>query len=321
MELLDYFESLGRTGAAPILGYPGARALGLSAMECLLNPELHAKVARHNVEKFGPDVALPLLDLTVEAEAFGAKPIFEGAEAPSIGATPSLEEAAEAPVLEPPRARSMVEAARTMSERIKGVPNGFFVTGPFTVAGQVIGIENLLKGAFKGEQKVLKLLDSCTEVVTGYSKALDAAGVDFLVMADPSSSLISPALFEKLSKPRILKIRSAVSSGVVLHICGRSGHLVKQMAETGVAGISLDENVKLADALASVPSSFLVFGNYSPTNLLFETPLQIASNVRMMLEQVKGSKNVVGSTGCDMPPSTPSENIEAFVRAVKSFRI
>jgi uroporphyrinogen decarboxylase len=318
MKLLDYFGSLGRTGAAPILGYPGVGALGLSATDCLLQPSLHARVAKYNAERFRPDVALPLLDLTIEAEALGAKPIFKEREAPSIGGMPTVAEAAETLGIEPPRRKAMTDAAKMMSDQIKGIPSGFFVTGPFTVAGQVIGVENLLKDVVRGKAEVLKLLDRCTDIVVEYAKALDAAGVDFLVMADPSSSLISPAQFEEFSKPRISKVRSSVSSGLVLHICGRSGHLVKQMAETGVAGISLDQNVRLVDALALVPSSVLVFGNYSPTNLLFETPSQIADNVRVMLEQVKGSKNIVGSTGCDIPPSTPFENIDAFIQTVKS---
>ena len=319
LELPDYFKSLGRIGVAPIIGYPGVKALGLTSKECLLNPELHAKAALFNVNRFRPDVVLPLLDLTIEAEALGAKVAFEGVEAPSICSKTLLEDAADAPAVEPPRERLMTRAAGKIFQRTRGLPGGFFVTGPFTMAGQVVGIETLLRGALKGQPELLRLLDHCTEVVTTYAKALEGAGADFLVIADPSSSLISAALFQRLCKSSISKVRSCVSVGVVLHICGRSGHLLRHMAETGVAGISLDENVKLADALVSIPDSLLVFGNYSPTDLISETPAEVAFNVRAMLDQAKGHSNFVASTGCDIPPASPIENIEAFVKAAKSF--
>jgi uroporphyrinogen decarboxylase len=277
-------------------------------------------VVEFNLRRFGPDVALPLLDLTVEAEGFGAVPQFNELDAPSIRTHPTLEDSLSAShASTPPRLSTMVELAKIISREVKGTPKGFYITGPFTVAGEVIGIEKLMRGVARRRPFVGELLERCTEASLVYAKALDATGIDFLVMAEPTSSLISLAQFEKYSKQPVARVRSTVSKDIILHICGGSGHLLRAMAETGVAGISLDQNVNLSDAIKAVPSDVLVLGNYSPTDLLLETPDQVRLNVRKMLSPVASAMNVVASTGCDIPATAPPENIEAFVNTAKSF--
>jgi uroporphyrinogen decarboxylase len=286
----------------------------------LVDPRLHADVAEFNQRHYGTDVALPLLDLTVEAEGFGMKPLFGELDAPSIRSHQQLTDsllAVGAPM--PPRVSNMTEAARLMSREMKDVPKGFFITGPFTIAGQVIGVEELLKGVVRRRPEIVDLIENCTKTSIAYAKALDATGIDFLVMAEPSSSLISPAQFENYSKRYITRVRESVSKGIILHICGKSGHLLKAMSETGVAGVSLDQNVPLTDAVKVIPEDMLILGNYPPLNVLFEKPDQIKASVLSMLAPVSDARNVVASTGCDIPAMSPEENIEAFVNTVKSF--
>jgi uroporphyrinogen decarboxylase len=318
--VLRYFSSMNRIGVAPILAYPGVKAKGLTVRDCLLNPRLHADVVEYNLQRFGPDLALPLLDLTVEAEGFGAVPRFNELDAPSIRTHLPLEDSLSAShASAPPRLSTMVEAAKIISREVKGIPKSFFITGPFTIAGEVIGIEELLRGVAIGNPCIGELLERCTEASLAYAKALDATGIDFLVIAEPISSLISLAQFEKYSKQQVARVRSAVSKDIILHICGGSGHLLGAMAETGVAGISLDQNVNLSDAVKAVPSDVVVLGNYSPIDLVLGNPDQIKFNVRKMLYPVGNARNVVASTGCDIPAKAPPENIEAFVNAAKSF--
>jgi uroporphyrinogen decarboxylase len=309
-----------RIAAAPILGYPGVRAKGLDAQKCLIDPRLHADVIEYNQRHFGTDAALPLLDLTVEAEGFGMSPLFGETDAPSMRSHQNLSEsllAAGAPT--PPRMSNMTEAARLMSREITDVPKGFFITGPFTIAGQIIGLTELLRGVVRQRPEIVDLLENCTKTSIAYAKALDATGIDFLVMAEPTSSLISLAQFENYSKKYIARVRESVSRGIILHICGRSGHLLQAMSETGVAGVSLDQNVAMSDAVKAIPEDMLILGNYPPMNILFENPDQIKANVLDMLSPVGDASNVVASTGCDIPAMASAENIEAFVYATKTF--
>ena len=298
----------------------GLRSQRITAKECFLNPETHASAVSASVEQFEPDAALPLLDLTVEAESYGLKPSFKTYDAPEIRSFLTLEDAK---AMEPVRPEStrmalMIETAQLMSRRVTTVPKGFFTTGPFTLAGQIVGVQQLLIATVKSRAAVRSLMENCTRTVANYTRLLAQTGIDFLVMADPTCSLISVKDFQEFAKIPIQQIVKSVSKELILHICGRSGHLLEQMAETGVAGISLDQNVALADAARAIPNNVLVFGNYPPANLAFENPDTVRANVQRMLSAVRACENVVASTGCDIPSTTPPEIVQAFVQAAKS---
>ena len=320
MPIFDYFKSLGRRGAVPILGYPGLVAENVTAEQCLRNPKLHAQVVRSNLERYQPDVALPLLDLTVEAESFGIVSVFKDRDAPQISAHRRIEDIVSSQVTAPNRMCLMVETARIVSNQVEDVPNGSFIIGPFTLAGQLIGVYALLRGLFNNPNPLLALIEACTQRVVDYAIHLEDAGVDFHVMADPTSSLMSPRQFDDFAKLPIARVVKSTNKEMVLHICGQSGHLLKQMVEAGVAAISLDEHVNLKDAVTAVPKNVLIFGNYPPTSVLLKKPDTIGAEVKEMLSTVATAENVVASTGCDIRASAPAENIEAFINTAKVFK-
>jgi uroporphyrinogen decarboxylase len=322
MRLRDYFESLGRIGAVPILGYPGLVAENVTTEQALLDPKVHARVLARNIRLFEPDAALPLLDLTVEAESFGLTAEFASRDPPQLRSTVHLENAEKMQFQDTPKSERiplMVEAARLMSSQNRHVPVGFYVTGPFTMAGQIVGTQQLLMGVFKAPEAISRLVDQCTRIIADYARCLAETEISFLVMADPTASLISPKQFESFAKNSITRVVKSVRKEVILHICGRSGHVLRAMCETGVAGISLDDNVRLADAARTVPREILIFGNYSPTSVLLEKPEKISTGVTEMLAGVSEADNIVASTGCDIPANAPTENIRAFVRAAKDY--
>ena len=260
------------------------------------------------------------MDLTVETETYGLKPTFKTYDAPEIRSFLTIETAS---AIEPVRPEStrialMIKTAQLLSTLVTTVPKGFFTIGPFTLAGQIVGVQPLLIATMKSKAAVRSLIENCTRIVADYARLLEQTGIDFLVMADPTSGLISVKDFQEFAKTPIEQVVKSVSKEFVLHICGRSGHLLEQMAETGVAGISLDQNVTLADATRRVPNDVLVFGNYPPTNLPIEDPSTVRANVQQMLSPVSERENVVASTGCDIPSTTRAEVVQAFVQAAKS---
>jgi uroporphyrinogen decarboxylase len=319
MPFADYFKSLGRFGVVPILGYAGLKTAGLTAQQCCRDQKLHAQLIRSNSLQFTPDAIISLMDLTVEAESYGVSPVLKNYDPAEIRTYQPIENIAIAKQgASTDRMSLMVEAARQASLQVN-VPVGFFVTGPFTLAGQVIGIQQLLLGMSRAPERVTKLIENCTTTVVDYARRLTETGIKFLIMADMSSSLISPKQFEQFAKGPISQVARSVSKDIILHICGRTNHLLKQMGETGVSGVSIDQNVKLPDAARSIPSHMLILGNYPPTDLNVEKPETIQANVTNMLMTASGIENVVASTGCDIPSTTPPENISSFIRAVKSY--
>lgn len=319
MPLIE-FRPCERFSVVPILGYAGLKTAGLTAQQCFRDPKLHAQLIRSNSVQFKPDAVLSLMDLTVEADSFGVKPFLKDYDPPEIRTHIPIES-----ITGPARCNGsdrmslMVEAARQASRQVD-VPVGFFVTGPLTLAGQLVGVQQLVTGLMRAPEKTAKLIEDCTVTVADYAKRLTDTEIDFLIMADMSSSLISPKYFEQFAKDPINRVVKSASKEVILHICGRTSHLLKQMSETGVAAVSIDQNVPLTDVLNATRGSVLIFGNYSPTDLSVEKPETIERNVTRMLTTVSEAENVVASTGCDIPSTTPPDNIRTFIEAVKGYR-
>jgi len=254
----------------------------------------------------------------MEAEILGAKVLFKEKEAPQIIKHVDLEGLGNN--MNSGRMQFFLETVKKMKTVTGTLPVGSYVTGPFTIAGQTIGLTNLLKFMKTRREDILILLEKASEIALEYAKKLEENNADFIVVAEPSSSLVSKQDFEEFSKPFLKEIASSTSIDIILHICGKSNHLLSCISDMDVEGLSIDQNVKLEEAVSIVPGNMLVLGNYPPKNLMLDKPEEIKRNVVKMLLNVRNYRNVVSSTGCDIPSGTPEENIVAFVEASKNIR-
>ncbi|MEM2153969.1 MAG: uroporphyrinogen decarboxylase family protein [Nitrososphaeria archaeon] len=313
--LKEYFKNFERFPVVPILGYPALPSLKISTQECLLDPEKHFNVAKYIFQEYKIDSILTLLDLTVEAEALGARVKYAEYEAPQI-----IEHVQEPCYRETEKMKAYVKTVRMLKVFSNDVPVGAYITGPYTAAGQTIGIEKLVLLSHRQEEKAKVVLEKVTETVKDYAKKLEEVGVDYIIIAEPTSSLLSKENFKKHSKPYLKNLTKELKTETILHICGKSKHLLEEVPDTGVAGISVDQNIPLYEAATILKKDFLIFGNYPPANLANEHPKTIKENVEKMLNQVQDKENIVASTGCDIPAKTPPENIKTFIQAVKSIK-
>ena len=69
-----------------------------------------------------------------------------------------------------------------------------------------------------------------------------------------------------------------------------------------------------------IPADRLALGNVSPSReFLNGTPDSIRKATTGLLEKCSKYPNFVISSGCDIPPQTGFDNIDAFFDAVKTF--
>ncbi len=147
---------------------------------------------------------------------------------------------------------------------------GSYVLGPFTLAGQIMELNDLLKLSFKKPDKIAKLLDQCADVIIQVAKRYEAAGVDYLTVREmgATSDVLSPRIFKSLILPYLKKIFAQISVPSVLHICGKTNDIVPFMVESGATAISVDQKNDVAETRAKLGPKALIFGNYDPYNVL-----------------------------------------------------
>ena len=74
----------GRVAAVPIMTHPGIDMTGCKVIDAVSDGEAHYQCIKALAEAYPTDAATVIMDLTVEAEAFGAKIAFEPDAVPAV---------------------------------------------------------------------------------------------------------------------------------------------------------------------------------------------------------------------------------------------
>lgn len=315
----------GSKRALPILSFPAAQKLGVTVETLVKSAELQAKAMEIVARETDTIAAVSLMDLSVEAEAFGATVRFTAGEVPAIiGQLVSDEDEAnalEVPELSAGRASLCVEAVRMAKLRITGKPVLAGMIGPYSLAGRLCDVTEIMYLCFDEPETVHTVLDKATQHLIQYGQAMKAAGADGIMMAEPLAGILSPDMAEEFSMPYVKRIIDALQDenfAVIYHNCGNS---VPQMLEgiygLGAAAYHFGNAVDMESILKATPSDILVMGNIDPAGQFAAgTVDSISAATRTLLDKCGSYPNFVPSSGCDIPAHAKWENIAAFFAAV-----
>ena len=88
----------------------------------------------------------------------------------------------------------------------------------------------------------------------------------------------------------------------------------------GAAAYHFENAIKMADMLMKLPNNIVVMGNVDPAGQIKEgTPESVKNATLNIMNECCSYSNFVISSGCDIPPASAWENIDAFFDAVKEF--
>jgi uroporphyrinogen decarboxylase len=92
------------------------------------------------------------------------------------------------------------------------------------------------------------------------------------------------------------------------------------MLGTGAAGFHFGNAVDMCEILPQVPQNRVVFGNLDPAGVIKNSsPEIIKAKTKELLTRTSPYNNFVISSGCDIPPGTSIENIDAFFEAIAEY--
>jgi len=325
MTLFETIQNQPKPFAAPLMGYPGIQLTGDTMKDAILFPNRQFEVLRALVDSFNPPAIFPLMDLTVEASGLGLEVEFPEDDVVYVKKHPlregdDLSALKTIDLLSASRVRNYLQVVEAIAKEFKGIHGGY-VIGPLSLAGLLMGVENLALALLDNAFFVRELLSILSEKLARVALAEESAGANIIAILDPTAMIISPLQFDVFVKPAVQRIIQDLDAMSLLHICGHAGHLVEHMAQTGVDGLSLDYQVDLAKAGELVPPEVVVWGNLNPVDVFLKgTPESVKKQVTNLLGKMKHFDNFVLSSGCDLPAHTPLENIQAFFEAVSEWK-
>ncbi len=318
---------------APLVGFPGLKLVNSTIKLAQQNYYEHFKVIKANVDTFSPDAVFPLMDLSVEANALGRYTVFPVNESATVitedFTIDDLEKIKDIDIRYDTRLLGYVETVKLMNIYLpKEILRGAYVTGPYTLAGLLLGATNAAVYSINNPEFLSEVCEVVIEKILDYVKLLISAGAQIICVLEPSAVMLSPDAFNNFSKKyvkRISKLCEDTSIAVVYHICGNSMHLIEKMCEADVDALSLDSEeagVDLAKAINMIPDNVIVIGNICPTGkILNGKPDDVKNEVKDLLIKMEPYPNFILSTGCDLPQEVPIENIQAFMNAGRNFKI
>jgi MtaA/CmuA family methyltransferase len=286
--------------------------------------EVMARVMIEGCRRFGFDGVQLSLGVTGEAEALGAN-----VEQPGDGA-PILREhlLADLSRLDALRGRDVAAGGRltlfadAVDRTVRGIGDDTFVLatlrGPMLIASQLRGVETLLMDMIDVPEQVERMLAFTTDVAAAVGRALLPAGAHGVLLGEATCSpnFISPAMYRQLVLPfhrqLVAGLHEAGWPAVGLHVCGNTVPIVEDLIATGVDFFDVDYQVSAREAIGLSQGRVALRGNLDPSSVFrFGDRDAVARGTAQLAQDVAGERWIMGS-GCDIPPGTPTENLQAF---------
>jgi uroporphyrinogen decarboxylase len=316
-----------KRASMPIMTYPGLALCGKGIPDVIRKGEDQFRCIRELSKKYPSAAAMTIMDLSVEAEAFGSPVRYSDNEVPAVsGSIISGEKSArdlKVPQVGTGRTGEYIRAAALCAQNISDRPSFGGQIGPFSLACRLYDMTEIMIALYDEPDTVHIVLEKATAFLISYAKAFRETGAAGVIIAEPAAGLLAPEQCDEFSSPYVKRIVDEVQDGsfmVILHNCGNTVRLVPSMLSTGAMGFHFGNAVDMEDILPQIPADRLAFGNIDPARVFRNgTPEDVREKTLDLLNRTSGYRNFVISSGCDIPPGTPAENIEAFFETVELY--
>lgn len=214
--------------------------------------------------------------------------------------------------------QDLVEQTKRIKEGIKGEK---YVTssdtGPFTLAAQMLGVEDFLVAVFDedNEENVRTLLDYALRVSKIYGDIILDAGAEVMMLADPVSSpdMISPEIYESFSLPYQRELVAHLKKRakyVIIHMCGNTTTRLEPLQTVPLDGFSFDR-IEIPYALEKARGHYAMLGNLHTVDVMVNgDQALIEKEIDAIADALQDEDGFVIAPGCDLAPITPVENMK-----------
>lgn len=317
----DVFPAVSPTSVATI---EGMRRTGVSFPSAHTNGEEMAELAAVGHDEFGFDTVAPYFSVHLEAAALGAKVDWsDQTSTPQVIETAfkSLDEF-EIPdnFLSRSEFQQLLKALRLLHKRYQGeVAVIGKVIGPWTLAYNLYGVENLILDTILEPEKTRALIEELAIVPLEFAKAQFEAGADIVTWADHvTADLVSAKIYEEFVMPvhaRVTRILQQYGP-LILHVCGNVADRFPLFIKVGFKCFHMDSRNDIAKAVEIAGDQIKIVGCINnPITLSQGTPIDVRQEVEYNLAC---GVQMIGPE-CAIPTSVPTENLKTLVQTAHSY--
>ena len=292
-------------------------------------PELATEITVMPIEQIGTDAAILFSDILVVLQAMNIEVEMKPEVGPWIP-TPIRSEKELNEVIVPDAEVALsyvIEAVKMTKQALNDqVPLIGFAGSPWTLlcyAVQGQGSKNFDKAkafCFSQPELAHRLLQMITDTTIDYLKAKVAAGVDAVQLFDSWGGLLSPEDYNIFSWPYIQQIVTALKNDIPVIVFGKGcWFALHDMAKSGASALGVDWTCSARNARYLSGGQITLQGNFDPSRLLSPIPT-IKSEVKKMIDNF-GKDRYIVNLGHGILPNIPVDHAQAFVDAVKEYKI
>jgi uroporphyrinogen decarboxylase len=312
-----------------------SKEAGFSQAEYRSDPQKIANTFIQSVEKYQYDGILVDIDTVTLAGAVGVPVDFPENE-PARSNKSCLNDLKEVDDLGVPeiinneRIQIWLEAVRIL---VKYFDEEILVRGncdqaPFSLASMMRTPANWMLDLLdpENQERVHRLLSYCLEAGQQFLRLMADAGAHLLSNGDSPAGpeMISPEMYREFAMPyeaRMAETAKDLGLGYILHICGDTGLILKDMVETGADGVEIDHKTDAVLARDITKNLCSFIGNIDPSGVLALGDKQtVAMKTKELLALFGTTPGFILNAGCAIPAETPPENIRTMIRTAREFK-
>lgn len=230
------------------------------------------------------------------------------------------------PDLDDPKTRA-ADRVLAVREMARAVGEECLVLGwvdmPFAEACSLCGVSQFMLMLVEDPGLAHRILNFLTGLVIEFALLQCEAGAAMIGAGDAAASLVSARMFREFVLPyeqRVCDIIHQAGGLVKLHICGKTTHLLADMARSGADLFNVDHLVDLEAARQVYqPAGKCYKGNLNPVaDMLQASPASCEQLAMRCLQTAQGSAFML-SAGCEVPAGVTDEVFEAFCQSPVKF--
>ena len=304
---------------------------GMTILDYFTSDELWFEANKKAIETFPETMFLPGFwseyGMCSEPSAFGAKSRFPEDEFPH--AFPCIESIEEIDKLEKPRTHTdglapfILNRLKLNQQRIEDMGHKirFSVSrGPLNIASYMMGSTEFLVSLISEGERIHKLLRIVTDYLKEWHKLQQdsISTIDGMLVLDDIIGFIGEDHFKEFALPYFKELYDMDVAVKFLHNDAPCKVSAPYLPEMGVNFFNMGYDVSLNELKELTDNKVTMLGNLPPRDVLTKkSPDEVYSETRKMIEELNDRKRIVLSCGGGMSPGTPTENLQAFLKAAK----